>query len=81
MLRLFIAAELSEALRLRIADAVESIKKESAPPAKWLPADNYHITLRFLGDTPEEQLPTLQQLVQSAAGELSAVTVKAGGAG
>ena len=81
MLRLFIAAELSEALRNRIVDAVDTIKRESATPVKWLTQDNYHITLRFLGDTPEDRLPALERLVRSAAEELSPAFVKAGGAG
>jgi 2'-5' RNA ligase len=81
MLRLFLAAELSEALRRRIATAIDTIKGEGVPPVKWLPQDNYHITLRFLGDTAEDQLPALERLVSSAAGELLSASVRAGDAG
>ncbi len=51
-LRLFVAAELPEGLRAKLADAAHIARKQSPDaPLRWLDPQNYHITLRFLGDT------------------------------
>lgn len=39
-------------------DFVSSLNKAKI---KWVPPDNYHITFYFLGDTPEEDIPNIQQ--------------------
>ncbi|MDT8329500.1 RNA 2',3'-cyclic phosphodiesterase [Roseomonas gilardii] len=44
MLRLFVALALPELLRDQLAGLVGGI-----PGAKWVPPDNYHLTLRFIG--------------------------------
>jgi 2'-5' RNA ligase len=48
MLRLFVAIGLPEAVRLRLA-ALE----RGVPGARWLPPDNLHLTLRFIGEVNE----------------------------
>ena len=44
MLRLFVALALPEALRVELSALTGGI-----PGARWLPPDNYHLTLRFIG--------------------------------
>ncbi len=80
-LRLFIAAEISDGLRNRIADATETVRSELEPAVRWLPPANYHITLNFLGDVPDAELPNLEKLMTGVASGLSAVEVQAGGSG
>ncbi|WP_211864139.1 RNA 2',3'-cyclic phosphodiesterase [Neoroseomonas soli] len=45
MLRLFVALALPSELRERVATLVGGI-----PGAKWVPPENYHLTLRFIGE-------------------------------
>lgn len=44
-MRLFVALELPEAVRL----ACERLQ-QGVPAARWIPAENIHLTLRFIGD-------------------------------
>lgn len=44
-MRLFVGLDLPWVLRERLAGLATGI-----PGARWLPADNYHITLRFIGE-------------------------------
>lgn len=45
MLRLFVALDLPDSLR----DALSS-RATGLPHAKWVPPENYHLTLRFIGE-------------------------------
>jgi RNA 2',3'-cyclic 3'-phosphodiesterase len=47
-MRLFVAIDLPWQLRQRVA----TLSGAGIPGAKWAPPDNYHITLRFIGETP-----------------------------
>lgn len=54
--RLFFAIELSSAIQTQLLEFQSSIELEQANP---VPAENFHITLSFLGDTNEKQLETI----------------------
>lgn len=47
-MRLFVALDLPWELRQRIAMLAGS----GVPGARWVPPENYHVTLRFIGETP-----------------------------
>ena len=49
-MRLFVALDLPWALRERLSMLVGGL-----PGARWVPPDNYHLTLRFIGETPGHQ--------------------------
>jgi 2'-5' RNA ligase len=46
-MRLFVALELPHATRQRLADLATAL-----PGARWVPPENFHITLRFIGEVP-----------------------------
>jgi RNA 2',3'-cyclic 3'-phosphodiesterase len=47
-MRLFVAIDLPWELRQRVG----MLSGAGIPGARWVPPDNYHITLRFIGETP-----------------------------
>ncbi len=51
--RIFIAINLPQDIKKTLAGYE---KKWNELPAKWIPADNLHITLLFLGDVKDEEL-------------------------
>jgi len=50
-IRTFIAIEISEEIKKKIAQIQERIKQTNSLKGKWVSIDNIHLTLKFLGDT------------------------------
>jgi RNA 2',3'-cyclic 3'-phosphodiesterase len=48
MIRLFTAVEIPESVRLRL-----TLLQGGVPGARWQPAENLHLTLRFIGEVDE----------------------------
>ena len=65
-LRLFVAAEVPEDVRSAVAEAVAPLR-ERFPKARWVPTQNQHVTLKFIGST----YPRLVGWVTSAIGEVA----------
>lgn len=58
-MRLFLALEPSRKVQVRITHCLETFRKKY-PDLKWVSSENYHLTLRFLGDmTPESVISEL----------------------
>jgi 2'-5' RNA ligase len=59
-LRCFIALDISDQIRRDCGDIIERLKKHDAD-VKWVRSDNMHLTLKFLGKTPQKVLPKIQE--------------------
>ena len=64
-LRLFVATEVPQDVRSAVAEAVAPLR-ERFPRARWVPAQNQHVTLKFLGST----YPRLFDWVSTTVGEV-----------
>jgi len=59
-MRLFIALDIDEAIRERIARCLEGVRN-FAPDARWITPESMHVTLKFIGEQPETMLDPIQQ--------------------
>lgn len=59
MMRLFLAFTLEEPIRQALAD-VQKRLQESKPDVRWSLSENFHLTVKFLGDIEEERLPDVK---------------------
>lgn len=66
-LRLFVAFEVPEEVRAKIAEAVGPLR-ERLPRGRWVPLGNQHVTLKFLGAT----WPRLVGWVEESVGAVAA---------
>jgi RNA 2',3'-cyclic 3'-phosphodiesterase len=83
--RLFVAVPLSQDASAAVAGVVDQVRAEvqgAAREVRWVRLDGLHLTLRFLGATPEERLPGIEAAVRRAATSVAPfeVTVAGGGA-
>lgn len=65
-LRCFIAIELPHELKESIHGLTGGLRSSGAR-AKWVPAENLHITLKFLGNTPEEMIKEVREGIARAS--------------
>lgn len=79
-LRLFLALDLPAELRREIAQRAAELA-ERLPPARWVPVENLHLTLTFLGATDEARLPGLVAAVRSAFAGRGSLELEAAGGG
>ena len=63
-LRCFIALDISEQIRRDLNNIIDILKKHKAD-VKCVPVDNIHLTLKFLGNTPENVLPKIRDCLFS----------------
>ena len=61
--RTFIAIDLGKTIRDRLVALQESLAKTVAG-VKWVESDNLHVTLLFLGEVDDRELPALCQAVE-----------------
>jgi len=80
MIRTFIALEVSQDVRKRAAALMETLRGSGAK-VSWTKPHNLHLTLKFLGDTPEERIAAVGQSVAQAAAEWPPFTLRLLGAG
>jgi len=72
-MRLFVALDLEESIRGKIAVYVRGFEG-FAPEARWAKPESLHVTLKFIGDRPDEELPG----VQAALGMIEAAPIALG---
>ena len=66
-MRLFIAIELSEPIRAAAYELALELR-QGADHARLTRPENLHLTLAFLGDTPQERLGAVRRCMEHAAG-------------
>ncbi len=65
-MRLFYAVKVSETIETEIAGAIRTFPVRN-PPWRWIPPENMHLTLKFLGEVDEGMLDTLREAGAEAA--------------
>jgi 2'-5' RNA ligase len=81
-IRAFIAIPLPTALLDKL-DALQQRLERQTPPrsVRWVRTQGIHLTLKFLGDTPTEKLPEIEQALAAVARHAPTCTFTAEGLG
>jgi 2'-5' RNA ligase len=81
--RLCVAVRLRREATPAVADVVERIRagEPEGRGVRWVRLDGLHLTLRFLGPTPEDRVPVLAEAVADVArdGEPFPITIRGAG--
>src|ERR1700685_3263697 len=59
-MRLFVALQIPEAVRVSLAELSANLKK-TCPRARWVPMQNAHVTLKFIGEVSPQQTKEIRE--------------------
>ncbi len=77
-MRLFVALDIGNGIREHIARFLDGVHG-FAPDARWVRAESLHVTLKFIGERPEEAVREIKTALQGI--EMSAITINIRGYG
>lgn len=66
-MRLFVAVELSEAIREQVRALLDGLKRD-VPEVRWARPEALHVTLKFLGEVESERVDPLCEALERASG-------------
>ncbi len=79
-MRAFIALELDDALRVRLGEELARLRRV-APNARWVRSESLHVTLAFLGEMADADVPALGGALAKVASRHGPFTLCARGPG
>jgi len=83
-MRVFIAIELPELVRSRIAAFAQDLRTKLADPKgvlRWVKPEQYHLTLKFLGNCADHQIAKLHHALEETARDHTSFGLSFEGAG
>jgi 2'-5' RNA ligase len=81
-LRLFIAVELTAEVKQGLARLQDDLKRQLPPKVvRWTQAEGIHLTLKFLGDTPQDKVQAIVQGITAAGAGFSPFSFDVAGFG
>lgn len=72
-MRIFIALEIPSFMQDELAGLVRPLR--ASMPGRFIPRENRHVTLAFLGDMPEVCLPDVEDALDAAARGIGSITL------
>ncbi len=79
--RSFVAIELPDEVKTRLAEWQERLKKRNFSFVKWVDPQSTHLTLKFLGNAAESQIPQIIEALKLAVGGVKPFQLEVTGAG
>src|SRR3990172_280362 len=81
--RSFIAIEIPEEIKKEISSIQNELKKRlgNAGKVSWARPETTHLTLKFLGDVPEEKIRATEEALRLSARGIKAFTISVAGIG
>lgn len=74
-MRLFVGLDIDEEIRKKIAQFVERVSG-LAPDARWVSSESLHVTLKFIGETPDAMVDDITAALKRVSGELFRVSFR-----
>ena len=65
-MRIFVALDMDDAIRSRIQRFMEGVQ-EFAPDVRWVRPESLHVTLKFIGEQPEESVEQVKRALSQVA--------------
>jgi 2'-5' RNA ligase len=67
MMRIFIAIEIPQNIRVKIAEITDYLQSKTPPTAvKWVDSENLHLTIKFIGETVQEKIEEIAKVLNQS---------------
>lgn len=80
-IRTFVAISLPDPIHERLDEIIIRLKKAGVSGVRWVPAQNIHLTLKFLGDVSPANLDLLEKILQPEISRHHPFEITIGGLG
>jgi RNA 2',3'-cyclic 3'-phosphodiesterase len=80
MIRAFLALEVPDSLRPGLGQVQGELKRSGAE-VRWVPVGNIHLTLKFFGNVPDDEIGTLALAARDVAATAAPLELRLTGAG
>jgi RNA 2',3'-cyclic 3'-phosphodiesterase len=80
-LRLFVAIDLPAALKDKLIAIADRLRLPGYDAVRWVRPDSFHITIKFLGETPVSRIPAIEQAIAALAARQRRFDLTIGGMG
>ncbi len=77
-MRLFVALDIDDAVRQRIARFMEGVEG-FAPDARWAKPETLHVTLKFIGEQPEAAVEGIKDALAKVTSEIMEINFRGHG--
>src|SRR5689334_24491368 len=74
-MRTFVALDIDDSIRQRIRLFIEGVSG-FAPDARWVRAESLHVTLKFIGEKPDDVVERMKRALSTIQSEPIAITVR-----
>lgn len=82
VIRAFIALDITSKIQKRLDEVIQNLRVElDGLPIRWVPCENIHLTIKFLGDVSESNLDMLTDILNIEASRHSSFEISVGGIG
>lgn len=82
VIRSFIAVDLPEEMHDALTKTSDQLQEMlDGLPIRWVPIENIHLSLKFLGDVSEKNIPMLKEILQAEAFSHTTFEISVGGFG
>ena len=81
LIRAFIAVEIPAEIQQKIDRETENFRKGIQSLVRWVPSQNMHLTLKFLGDVSPNSLEFITQMLRSEAANIPCFDIHLAGLG
>ena len=81
LLRTFIAVDIPPAIQKTIQYKIEMLRKAIGNSIRWVPVQNIHLTLKFLGDVSQNDVDKLTQMLRTESDTHASFDITIGGLG
>jgi RNA 2',3'-cyclic 3'-phosphodiesterase len=74
-MRLFVALDIDDAIRSRMARFLDGVRG-FAPDARWVRPESLHVTLKFIGEKPEDEAGKIKLALETIAADAVEINVR-----